>query len=108
MTSRGFATKAASRMPIGGNGHLPVAPVEPAIDALERGIRTRSRRIVSPRWVAAILPLRMVVQRVLERQVRGRRLAETMAVARDERPPLTTPQPGQAAEAPAGESRVGV
>jgi NAD(P)-dependent dehydrogenase (short-subunit alcohol dehydrogenase family) len=39
MTSRGFATKAAARMPIGGNGRLPVAPVGPAIDALERGIR---------------------------------------------------------------------
>ena len=48
MTSRGFATKAAARMPIGGHGHLPVAPVEPAIDALERGISRRSRRIVSP------------------------------------------------------------
>jgi NAD(P)-dependent dehydrogenase (short-subunit alcohol dehydrogenase family) len=95
MTSRGFATKAAARMPIGGNGRLPVAPVGPAIDALERGIRSRSRRVVSPRWVAAVLPLRMVVQRLLEREVRGRRLGETLEVARDERPPLTTPQPGQ-------------
>ena len=31
MTSRGFATKAAARMPIGGHGRHPVAPVEPAI-----------------------------------------------------------------------------
>ena len=92
MTSRGFATKAASRMPLGGHGHLPVAPVEPAIDALERGIARRSRRIVSPRWVAAVLPIRAIAQRVLELQAR-RGLAKTMEIARAERPLLTTPQP---------------
>ena len=97
MTSRGFATKAASRMPIGGHGHLPVAPVGPAIDALERGIANRSRRIVSPRWVGAVLPIRMVAQRVVER-VANRGLAETMEIARAERPPLTTPQPGEREE----------
>lgn len=92
MTSRGFATKAAARTPIGGHGHLPVSPVEPAIDALERGIRRRSRRIVSPSWVGPILPIRMAVQRLVELQVR-RGLGETMEIARGERPPLTTPQP---------------
>jgi NAD(P)-dependent dehydrogenase (short-subunit alcohol dehydrogenase family) len=92
MTTRGFATRAAARMPIGGHGGLPVAPVEPAIDAIERGIRKRSRRIVSPRWVAAALPLRMVVQRVAERQVRGR-LGPALEIARTEDAPLTTPQP---------------
>ena len=70
MTSRGFATKAAARMPIGGNGRLPVAPVGPAIDALERGISRRSRRVVSPRWVGAVLPIRMLAQRVLELEIR--------------------------------------
>jgi NAD(P)-dependent dehydrogenase (short-subunit alcohol dehydrogenase family) len=94
MTSRGFATEAASRMPIGGHGHLPVAPVEPAIDALERGIARRSRRIVSPRWVGAVLPIRMVAQRVVELGAR-RGLSRTMEIARTERPPLTTPQPGE-------------
>lgn len=93
MTSRGFATEAASRMPLGGHGHLPVAPVEPAIDALERGIARRSRRIVSPRWVAGVLPARAVAQRAVEAQAR-RGLAETMEIARAERPPFTTPQPG--------------
>ena len=92
MTSRGFATEAASRMPLGGHGHLPVSPVEPAIDALERGIEKRSRRVVSPRWVGALLPIRMVVQRVVELQAR-RGLAKTMEIARQERPDLTTPQP---------------
>jgi NAD(P)-dependent dehydrogenase (short-subunit alcohol dehydrogenase family) len=100
MTSRGFATKAAARMPIGG-GHrrrsrwsrrLPVAPVGPAIDAIERGILRRSRRIVSPRWVAAALPFRMVVQRLAEQQVRGR-IGPALEIARTEEPPLTTPQP---------------
>jgi len=93
MTSRGFATKAAARTPIGGHGHLPVSPVGPAIDALEQGIIKRSRRIVSPRWVGAVLPIRALAQRLVELQVR-RGLGETLDIARSERPPLTTPQPG--------------
>jgi NAD(P)-dependent dehydrogenase (short-subunit alcohol dehydrogenase family) len=92
MTSRGFATKAASRMPIGGNGRMPVAPVGPAIDALERGIAQRSRRIVSPSWVGAVLPIRMLAQRVVEREVRGR-IGKALEIARSERPGLTTEQP---------------
>lgn len=94
MTARGFATRAAARTPIGGHGRLPVAPVGPAIDALEDGIRRRSRRIVSPRWVGAVLPARMIVQRLVERQLRGS-FAETLEIARGERPPFTTPQPGR-------------
>lgn len=92
MTTRGFATEAAARTPLGGNGRLPVSPVEPAIDALERGIRRRSRRVVSPSWVGAVLPIRMIAQRVVELQV-GRGMAKTLEIARGERPPLTTPQP---------------
>jgi NAD(P)-dependent dehydrogenase (short-subunit alcohol dehydrogenase family) len=92
MTSRGFDTKAAARTPLGGNRRLPVSPVEPAIDALERGIRRRSRRIVSPRWVGAVLPIRMLAQRVVELQLRHG-LGETLEIARGERAPLTTPQP---------------
>jgi NAD(P)-dependent dehydrogenase (short-subunit alcohol dehydrogenase family) len=94
MTSRGFATKAAARMPIGGNGRLPVAPVGPAIDALERGIVRRSRRVVSPRWVGAVLPLRTLAQRLVELETR-RRLPKVLELARSERPPLTTEQPGR-------------
>jgi NAD(P)-dependent dehydrogenase (short-subunit alcohol dehydrogenase family) len=92
MTSRGFATKAAARMPIGGHGRLPVAPVGPAIDALERGIRKRSRRIVSPSWVGVALTLRPIVQRLVELQVR-RGIGKALDIARAERPPLTTRQP---------------
>jgi NAD(P)-dependent dehydrogenase (short-subunit alcohol dehydrogenase family) len=94
MTSRGFATEAASRMPIGGQGRMPVAPVEDAINALERGIARRSRRIVSPRWVGPLLPARMLVQRIVETQTR-RGFGKTMDIARAERPPLTTQQPGR-------------
>ena len=94
MTSRGFATRAAARMPLGGHGRLPVAPVGPAIDAIERGVARRSRRIVSPRWVAAVLPVRAFAQRLLELEA-GRGLGKTMEIARGERPPLTTPQPGE-------------
>lgn len=95
MTARGFATKAAERTMLGGKRRLPVSPVEPAIDALERGIRRRSRRIVSPAWVAGVLPIRMFAQRLVELQVR-RGLGETLEIARSERPPLTTPQPSRA------------
>jgi len=92
MTTRGFATKASALMPIGGHGPLPVAPVEPAIDALERGIERRARRIVSPRWVGAALTFRPLVQRVVELRAR-RGLGKALDIARTERPDLTTPQP---------------
>jgi NAD(P)-dependent dehydrogenase (short-subunit alcohol dehydrogenase family) len=98
MTSRGFATEAAARTPLGGHGRLPVAPVEPAIDALERGIARRARRIVSPRWVAAVLPFRELAQRVVELEA-TRGIAKTMEIARAERPPFTTPQPAEGGEA---------
>jgi NAD(P)-dependent dehydrogenase (short-subunit alcohol dehydrogenase family) len=92
MTSRGFATKAAARMPLGGHGPTAVSPVEPAIDAIERGIRRRSRRVCSPWWVGPVLTSRVAAQRVVEIGAR-RGLAKTLAIAREERPPLTTDQP---------------
>ncbi len=94
MTSRGFGTRAAARMPLGGHGHLAVAPVGPAIDALERGIAKRSRQIVSPSWVAVALPLGGLMRRLLELQVRGG-LPETLELARAEEVDLTTTQPSR-------------
>ncbi len=92
MTARGFATQAARRMPVAGRGPRPVSPVEPAIDALERGIRRRSRRIAYPPWVRAVLPLRELAQRAVELRIR-RDIGPALEIARGERPPLTTPQP---------------
>jgi NAD(P)-dependent dehydrogenase (short-subunit alcohol dehydrogenase family) len=92
MTSRGFGTNAAAVL-TGGKSITGVAPLPAAIDALERGIERRSRRIVSPRWVGALLPVRMIVQPVVERS-RGRaRIAQALAIARTEDAPFTTPQP---------------
>ena len=92
MTSRGFDTQAARRMPLGGHGHMPVAPVEPAIEAVVAGIAKRSRQVVSPRRNAAVLPIRVVAQRVVELVAR-RGLAKTLEIARQEHPDMTTPQP---------------
>ncbi len=67
-------------------------PVEAAIDALERGIRRRSRRIVCPAYVGALLPIRMAAQRVAELAA-APGLGRTLEIARSENAPLTTPQP---------------
>lgn len=94
MTSRGFGTRAAEVL-TGGGTISGVAPLAGAVDALERGIARRARRIVSPRWVSPVLPLRMLVQPVVERRARSR-LTEALAIARTEDTPFTTPQPGAA------------
>ncbi|MGH2950742.1 MAG: SDR family NAD(P)-dependent oxidoreductase [Geminicoccales bacterium] len=91
MTTRGFGTEAAARSPLGGHGRKQVAPVEPAIDAIERAVRRRSRRVTSPAWAAAVLPFREIAQPVVELASR-RNLAEMLAIAREEEAPLTTPQ----------------
>ncbi len=93
MTRRGFATKAAERIDRRGGPFTRVAPLELGIEAIERGIERRSRRVVAPRWVGPVLPVRMAVQRLVELGVR-RGLRETLDVARAEHAPLTTTQPG--------------
>jgi NAD(P)-dependent dehydrogenase (short-subunit alcohol dehydrogenase family) len=94
MTSRGFGTEAATKLASASGGTLTrVAPVEVGIDALERGIARRSRRIVAPRWVGPLLPVRMIVQRAVDIATQ-RGLQEALRVARAEHAPLTTPQPG--------------
>jgi NAD(P)-dependent dehydrogenase (short-subunit alcohol dehydrogenase family) len=95
MTSRGFGTEAASTlMNAGAGGSLisRVAPLRVGIDALERGIARRSKRVVAPSWVGAVLPVRMLAQPVVDRVVQ-RGLSEILEIARKEQVELTTPQP---------------
>ena len=49
MTSRGFGTEAAGEADANLKPFMRVAPLHVAIDALERGIARRSRRVVAPR-----------------------------------------------------------
>ena len=93
MTRRGFDTRAAAAFPatkwIG-----RLTPLEVAINAIERGIARRSRRIVVPRYSLGALPFRMGIQPVIER-VTQRDLAKVLDIARSEDVPLTTPQPDE-------------
>jgi len=91
MTRRGFDTQAARQLTRNGAFHR-VAPLSAGIDALERGIARRSRTIVAPGWVAAVLPLRALVQPIVD-AVTARGLAQSLETARSEQVELTTPQP---------------
>ncbi|MCW2991367.1 MAG: short-chain dehydrogenase/reductase [Solirubrobacterales bacterium] len=91
MTSRGFGTEAAAELTKGLGAFMRVAPLKVAIDALERGIERRARRIVAPRRAAPLLPLRMLAQPFVDRAVQ-RHLARALEIARTENAPLTTPQ----------------
>ena len=91
MTSRGFGTRAAEVL-TGGGSVTGVAPLSSAINALERGIARRARRIVAPAWVAPVLPIRMIAQRAVE--LRGfPDLPRALQIARDEQVAFTTEQP---------------
>jgi NAD(P)-dependent dehydrogenase (short-subunit alcohol dehydrogenase family) len=92
MTERGFGTEAAARLFQGSRLMSRVAPLEVGIDALERGIARRSRRVVAPRWVGPVLPIRMLAQRLVEAMVPGD-LDAALEIARREQAPITTPQP---------------
>lgn len=92
MTTRGFGTESASTL-LGGGGTISgVAPLGPAIDALERGIARRSRRICSPSWVRAVLPAREIAQRVVELKPLPH-LREALEMAKREDVEFTTAQP---------------
>jgi NAD(P)-dependent dehydrogenase (short-subunit alcohol dehydrogenase family) len=91
MTSRGFGTEAAAKL-TGGGSLTRLTPLGVGIDALERGIARRSRRVVAPSWVTAVLPARMVAQRVVE-VVARRNVDAALRIAREEDVTLTTPQP---------------
>ena len=90
MTSRGFGTEAA-RSFLGDRTLTRVTPLEVGIDALERGITRRSKRIVAPWWVGPILPLRAIAQPIVDRALRAK-VEGVVAIARDERVELTTSQ----------------
>lgn len=91
MTSRGFGTRAATKL-VGSRPLTRAASLDVGIDALERGIARRSRRVVAPRWVAGLLPTRMAIQPLAE-LLAQRNLTEALRIAREEDAPLTTPQP---------------
>lgn len=93
MTRRGFDTRAAKALPAT-NWIGRVTPLVVAIDALERGIVRRSRRIVVPRWMVGALLFRTVLQRVVDRAAQPG-LRNALEIARSENAPLTTPQPDE-------------
>jgi NAD(P)-dependent dehydrogenase (short-subunit alcohol dehydrogenase family) len=94
MVKRGFESRAARQLARGRARSVPpgTVPLSVAVDAIERGIERRSRRVLAPRWVAAALPLRMLVQPLAD-VVSRRGLDEALAAAREEHAPLTTAQP---------------
>jgi NAD(P)-dependent dehydrogenase (short-subunit alcohol dehydrogenase family) len=93
MVSRGMQTRAAQLVPNRRRAIVKPVPLASAIDAIERGVQRRSRRVTAPGWVAAVLPLRMVIQPLLDAGA-GVGLDDALAIAREEHAPLTTPQPG--------------
>jgi NAD(P)-dependent dehydrogenase (short-subunit alcohol dehydrogenase family) len=92
MTARGFGTQAATKLMQGRGTLTRVAPLSVAIDSIERGIARRSRRVVAPGWVGALLPIRMLVQPAVD-LVAQRNLQTALQLAREENAPLTTEQP---------------
>ncbi len=92
MVRQGFATAAARRMSEVRRPGRRVAPLEAGIDAIERGVARRARRVVAPPWVGAVLPVRMLAQRVVELATRSS-VEDVMEIARAEHAPLTTTQP---------------
>lgn len=99
MVRHGFGTAAAQRMADVRRPGMRVTPLEAGIDAIERGIARRSRRVVSPRWVAPVLQTRMLAQRVIELATRSS-IEDVLEIARGEDAPLTTPQPDTFTRAP--------
>ncbi|MFE9582923.1 SDR family NAD(P)-dependent oxidoreductase [Nocardia sp. NPDC006044] len=91
MTSRGFGTTAA-RAIIGRSTVSGVAPLGPAIDSVEKAIARRRRQVVSPWWVAVVLPFQPIAQCVIEIALR-RGVRRALEIARNEEAPFTTDQP---------------
>ena len=98
MVRQGFGTGASKHMRASRRAALRVTPLTAGVDAIERGIARRARRVVAPRWVAAVLPARMLAQRVVEAAIRSS-VGGALDIALAENPPLTTPQPARARDA---------
>lgn len=94
MVKRGFDTQAARQLGRATSRGTPrgTVPLRVAIDAIERGIERRARRVTAPRLVPAVLPLRMLAQPLAD-LVSRRGLDEALAAARAEQVVLTTEQP---------------
>jgi hypothetical protein len=71
---------------------MRVAPLNVAINALEKGIAKRSRRVVAPSYAAPLLPLRMLAQPFVDIATQ-RNLKAALEIARGEGAGLTTAQP---------------
>jgi NAD(P)-dependent dehydrogenase (short-subunit alcohol dehydrogenase family) len=93
MTRRGFATEAASKLPAA-KVFVRVKPLEVGINALERGIARRARRIVVPWYATGLVFFRLGTQPFVELVTR-RNLDRVLEIAREEDAPLTTPQPDE-------------
>jgi NAD(P)-dependent dehydrogenase (short-subunit alcohol dehydrogenase family) len=91
MVSRGTQTRAVEQAPRSRRAAVKPVPLARALDAIERGVERRSRRVTAPGWVAPALPLRMLLQPLVDRSGAG--LEQTLAIAREESAPLTTAQP---------------
>jgi NAD(P)-dependent dehydrogenase (short-subunit alcohol dehydrogenase family) len=95
MTNRGFGTRSAAALRFFNKGPFTgVSPLAVGIEAIERGVGSRSRIVVAPRSVAFALHTRMFAQRVVDRAAR-RGLEEALAIAREEHAPLTTELPSR-------------
>jgi len=92
MVRQGFGTEASRRLSESRFAARRVAPLDAGIDAIERGLARRARHVVAPRWVAPLLPMRMLAQRVVEAATRGS-IESVLEIARGEDAPLTTEQP---------------
>ncbi len=93
MTGRGFGTDAA-RTILGRSTVSGIAPLGPAIDALENALARRSRRVFSPYWVGMVLRFRGIGQRVVDYSLRHG-VAPGLELARTERVAFTTDQPAR-------------
>jgi NAD(P)-dependent dehydrogenase (short-subunit alcohol dehydrogenase family) len=91
MTTKSMKTEAASRLGRAGP-FTSVSPRSVAVDALERGISRRAKRIYAPRWVGPVLRLRMTAQWVVEQKLSSS-VSEALEVARREDVDFTTKQP---------------